>query len=110
MIRVVYRWTLDPQQADDFAAAWWEATRYIQEAMPGARGSTLLRSRSEPDVYLAVARWDSLEAWTASRAAAGVVPAGVIERMRAAMTGPASHDILDELHDWPAGGPSGHAA
>lgn len=51
-------------------------------------------------VYLAVARWDSVDAWKASRAAAPVVPAAIIESMTTAATGPASYEILDEVRDW----------
>jgi quinol monooxygenase YgiN len=100
MIRVVYRWTVDPQQADDFVAAWWEVTHHVQHARPGALGSTLLRSHIDRDVYLAVARWESLEAWQASRVSDGLVPADLIDRMTAATTAPASYEILDEVSDW----------
>lgn len=100
MIRVVYRWTVDPQQVDAFVAAWWEATRYIQQAWPDAQGSVLLKSHLEANVYLAVARWKSKEAWTASREAESVVPAAVIERMIGAIAGPNSYEILDEVLDW----------
>ena len=100
MIRVVYRWTVHPGQAEAFVAAWWEATRHIQKAWPDARGSMLLKSEQDANVFLAMARWDSKEAWAASREAQSVVPAAVIERMRAATTGPASYEIFDEVLDW----------
>jgi antibiotic biosynthesis monooxygenase (ABM) superfamily enzyme len=102
MIRVIYRWRVDPERAEEFAAAWREATRYVQQAWPDARGSVLLKSQSEADVYLAVARWESVESWRTSREAAGVVPSSVIERMQAAAGGPASYEIFDEVSDWPA--------
>lgn len=102
MIKVIYRWSVDPERAEDFVAAWWEATRYIQQAWPEARGSVLLKSQQEADVYLAVARWNSKDAWAASREAPAVVPAAVTDRMRAATTGPASYDIFDEVLDWDA--------
>ena len=101
MIRVIYRWSVDPGRAEDFAAAWWEVTRCIQQAWPDARGSVLLKSQLEADVYLAVARWTSIDAWRASREAEGVVPAALVERMRAAASAPASYDIFDEVLDWP---------
>lgn len=100
MIRVVYRWNVDSHQADAFAAAWWEATRHIQRAWPAAQGSVLLRSRAEANVVIAVARWNSIEAWEASRQGASVVPAPVLERMLAAATGPASYEVFDEVADW----------
>ena len=100
MIRVVYRWTVEPQQADTFVAAWREATRYIQQSWPDARGSVLLKSQHEANVFLAVARWTDTEAWAASRRGESVVPAAVIERMKAAASGPASYEIFDEVLDW----------
>ena len=100
VIRVVYRWTVDRPQAEAFVTAWREATRHIQQAWPAAHGSFLLKSTLEPDVYLAVARWDSVEAWQASRAAAPVVPAAVIDAMAKAANGPAIYEIFDEVHDW----------
>jgi heme-degrading monooxygenase HmoA len=103
MIRVVYRWTVERPRADAFVAAWWEATRYIQQGCPGAHGSFLLKSTLEADVYIAVARWDSLEAWQRGRDAAPVVPADIIEAMSSAVSG-SSYEIFDEILDWAAQG------
>ncbi|MFL6707268.1 MAG: antibiotic biosynthesis monooxygenase family protein [Massilia sp.] len=100
MIRVVYRWTVDSAGADAFVTAWWEATRYIQQACPGARGSVLLKNATQPDVYIAMARWDSLDAWQASRDAVPVVPAEIMEAMRRAAGGPPSYEIFDGLREW----------
>ena len=100
MIRVIYRWSVAPGRAEDFVATWWEVTRCIQQAWPDARGSVLLKSQLDADAYLAVARWNSIEAWRASRQAEGVVPAPLVERMRAATSAPASYEILDEVLDW----------
>lgn len=100
MIRVIYRWSVIPGQADAFAAAWWEATSYIQQAWPEARGTILLQSQFEANVYLGVARWTSLEAWQAHRQGPSVVPATVSARMVAATNGPASHEVCDEVREW----------
>ncbi|THC44207.1 antibiotic biosynthesis monooxygenase [Massilia sp. Mn16-1_5] len=100
MIRVIYRWRVDPERAEEFAAAWREVTRHIQQACPDARGSVLLKSQLDAHVYLAVARWDSIDAWRDSREAEDLVPAPLVERMRAAAGGPASYEIFDELPDW----------
>ncbi|VBY40160.1 Antibiotic biosynthesis monooxygenase [Burkholderia pseudomallei] len=103
MIRVIYRWTVHPEHADTFVESWWEATRYIQRMAPGARGSALLRSQSENDVYVAVARWDSLDAWRANQQGdPNVVPDANAEAMKASMATPTICEIFDELRDWPS--------
>src|SRR4051812_28852065 len=103
MIRVVYRWRVKLHLIDTFVEAWWEATRCIQQTSPGARGSVLLRSHSDPDVYIAVARWDSLAAWQANRERdPSVVPAEVTAAMKATMAAPTTVEIFDEIRDWPA--------
>ena len=98
MIRVVYRWTVDPSKAAAFAAAWQEATRFIQGAWPAAHGSFLLKSETEPNVYVAIARWNSVATWKASRDAAPVVPADIMAAMTSA-AGPASYEIFEEVFD-----------
>ncbi len=44
--------------AEQYARAWVEASRIIQQA-PGARGTRLHRKIGDPDSLLAIARWDS---------------------------------------------------
>ncbi len=44
--------------AEDYAAAWLEASRIIQSA-PGARGTELHQKIDDPNVLLAIASWDS---------------------------------------------------
>ena len=43
---------------EEYAAAWEEASRIIQQA-PGARGTYLHRKIGEPDTLLAIATWES---------------------------------------------------
>ncbi len=43
---------------ENYAEAWVEASRIIQQA-PGARGTRLHRSLDRPGVLLAVASWES---------------------------------------------------
>ncbi|QOL50406.1 antibiotic biosynthesis monooxygenase family protein [Massilia litorea] len=100
MIRVIYRWSVDPERGGEFAAAWREVTRCIQQGCPDARGSVVLKSQIDANVYLAVARWDGIDAWRDSREAEDIVPAPLVERMRAAAGGPAGYEIFDELPDW----------
>jgi heme-degrading monooxygenase HmoA len=44
--------------AEQYAEAWIRASEIIQRA-PGARGTRLHRKIGEPNVLLAIARWDS---------------------------------------------------
>lgn len=44
--------------AQDYADAWVRASELIQRA-PGARGTRLHRKLDEPDVFLAIASWDT---------------------------------------------------
>ena len=74
MIRVIYRWAVDPAHSEAFVTSWRHATERILTEEPGAMGSTLLQPTDEPDTWLGLARWRSrtdLEAfWTSGRAVA----------------------------------------
>lgn len=63
VIRVVYRWRVDPHQFAAFRDSWRATTNRIHETVPGARGSFLLRAADDESEVLTVATWDSLEAW-----------------------------------------------
>lgn len=67
MIRVIYHWRVHPDKAAVFIEAWAEVTRIISSSAAGARGSLLLRDREDPTHFTAVARWDSVEAWSEFR-------------------------------------------
>jgi heme-degrading monooxygenase HmoA len=56
-----------PGHEDVFAQAWARGTRIIRATVQGARGSLLLRSHKRPSEFLAIARWESLEARRAFR-------------------------------------------
>ncbi|MEO7494853.1 MAG: antibiotic biosynthesis monooxygenase family protein [Massilia sp.] len=102
MIRVIYRWTLHPEHMARFVAAWWDATELIQTSVPGARGSVLLRSQTDPHVVIAVARWDSLEAWQAGRQPVpDAAPDPNVVAMNASTSAATTYEIFDELLDWP---------
>jgi heme-degrading monooxygenase HmoA len=62
MIRAIYRWRVSPECQDDFVSWWHEGTVRIRSAKPGARGSTLLKADRDRDQYVAIARWESVEA------------------------------------------------
>jgi Antibiotic biosynthesis monooxygenase len=63
MIRVMYRWTVAPEDHEHFVEVWREGTRRIQANCAGALGSLLIHRRREPNVFIGFARWESREAW-----------------------------------------------
>src|SRR5687767_14991322 len=65
MIRVLYRWRVQKGQEDKFVEAWSEVTRAIRDNFEGARGSVLLRGELDDGKFVALAKWDSFEAWKA---------------------------------------------
>ncbi len=65
MIRVIYRWKVNPEDETKFRAAWVKTTTGIRERTPGARGSMLLQNQQEPTEFITMARWDRLEDWQA---------------------------------------------
>jgi hypothetical protein len=67
MIRVMYRWTVKPGDEEKFIADWKAGTGKIQANCAGAFGSFLIRSRSTPEHFFGVARWESGKAWTAAQ-------------------------------------------
>ena len=89
MIRVVYRWNVDPATEVEFIDAWRRATERIRAREPGALGSTLLRPSDSPHTLVGFARWerrDDVEAfWTSGKAAP--LPGATLE----------SVEILDEV-------------
>ena len=62
MIRAICRWRVPTERQDDFVSWCHEGTVRIRSSKPGARGSTLLSAHSDQDPYVAIARWESLEA------------------------------------------------
>ena len=65
MVRVIYHWRVPAQNVESFELAWSDATEAIRESTEGARGSILLRCRSRPTEFLAIARWQSVDDWRA---------------------------------------------
>lgn len=65
MIRVIYRWRVDPADFEQFESIWRVTTNRIHESVPGALGSFMLRSCTDESEVLTVAKWDSMQAWQA---------------------------------------------
>jgi heme-degrading monooxygenase HmoA len=64
MIRAIYRWQVDPEREGAFVSWWHEGTVRIRSSQSGTMGSTLLRTDSDRSQYVAIARWESVEALT----------------------------------------------
>lgn len=64
MIRVLYRWEETKPDSDKrFVELWSHITRAIRAQIPGALGSLLLKTASDPHRFVALARWTSAELW-----------------------------------------------
>ena len=63
MLRVIYRWKVDPDRFEEFREAWEAMTEAIRAQRLGARGSMLLRDPDRPDEVMAIATWESRAHW-----------------------------------------------
>lgn len=63
MIRVIYRWEVEPADFEDFKTAWAVTTNRIHESVAGALGSFMLRPISGESQVLTVATWESETCW-----------------------------------------------
>ena len=63
MIRVIYTWTVAPDQMNTFESTWRETTRRIHYGTPGALGSFCLRSIDDPTAVLTIALWNTEAQW-----------------------------------------------
>ena len=97
MIRVMYRWKVNPGQEDVFAKAWTQGTKIIRATVKGARGSLLLKSRKNPCEFVAIARWISVADWRAFRR--GEKPALESFRTAAAVSQLQAVEPLSEVKD-----------
>ena len=103
MMRVIYRFSVRADCADEFAQIWSEATSHIQRLSEGARGSVLLRRHESPHQFVAVARWESRALWAAFYDSdRRVVPETLRQRMKELLSADTVYEVLDELIDFPA--------
>lgn len=63
MIRVIYRWEVQPRDFEDFRRVWSATTNRIHDSVPGALGSFMLRASSRDSEVLTVAKWESEQSW-----------------------------------------------
>ena len=97
MIRVMYRWKVNPGQEEVFAKAWAQGTKVIRATVKGARGSLLLQSRKDPCEFVAIARWTNAVDWRAFRR--GEKPALESFRSAAAVSQLQAVEPLSEVRD-----------
>jgi heme-degrading monooxygenase HmoA len=97
MVRILYRWKVNPGQEAVFAKAWTQGTKVIRATVKGARGSLLLQSRTDPCEFVAIARWASVEDWRAFRR--GEKPALESFRTAAAVSQLQAVEPLSEVRD-----------
>jgi heme-degrading monooxygenase HmoA len=97
MIRVMYRWKVNPGQEEVFAKAWAQGTKVIRATVKGARGSLLLQSRENPCEFVAIARWTNEVDWRAFRR--GQKPALESFRSAAAISQLQAVEPLSEVRD-----------
>ena len=65
MIKVIYRWQVEPDRFEEFKEVWRTTTNSIHETVAGAQGSFMIRSVDNQSEVLTIAKWDSLEDWKA---------------------------------------------
>lgn len=63
MIRVVYRWYVEPENFKEFRRVWSNATDRIYKSAPGALGRCMLKRAKNKSEVLTIANWDSLKSW-----------------------------------------------
>jgi heme-degrading monooxygenase HmoA len=54
-------WTVKPDEEDDFVKAWEEFVRWAAD-MPGSGTFRLVRDLQQPDRFLSMGSWESVEA------------------------------------------------
>lgn len=63
MIRVMYRWRVSPEKFEEFQNLWRTTTCNIHKTVPGALGSFMMRSHTDPSEVITIAKWENLESW-----------------------------------------------
>lgn len=65
MVRIFYRWQVQPANFEAFKQTWRITTTNIHASVPGALGSFMLRACEDESEIVTVAKWDSLTSWQA---------------------------------------------
>ena len=97
MIRVIYRWEVQPGAEEAFVEAWTQGTEVIRGRVKGAYGSVLLRNRKKPSEFIAIARWESFADWQAFSDAKPPAPQAFqcVEEISTFV----STEVCDEIYD-----------
>lgn len=96
MIRVIYRWHVEPENFEAFKSVWSATTNRIHESVAGALGSFMLRACERDSEILTVAKWESLASWESFW---GNQNPQEMEEMRKLGTR-ISADVYDEIGDF----------
>jgi heme-degrading monooxygenase HmoA len=64
-------WQVKPGRAEEFVTAWTEFAEWTAQHAPGAGRGTLLRDRDDPNRFVSIGPWESLDAIEAWRALDG---------------------------------------
>ncbi len=65
MIKAVTRWRVEPGKEEAFAKAWEQTAKNMKSNSKGSQGAFLIRSRREPQEFIATSSWKTYEDWMA---------------------------------------------
>ncbi|MGH8012353.1 MAG: antibiotic biosynthesis monooxygenase family protein [Candidatus Binataceae bacterium] len=100
MIRVIYRWRVNPGGEQAFQQAWEQGTKAIMRAVEGSHGSLLMRCGDTPSEFAGMAKWESFEAWRAAHKSPNWPPDREATRVVHRVAGKTiSREIFEELSD-----------
>ena len=98
MIRVIYSYEVKAGQEQVFIEAWKRVTRTVRTTSNGARGSLLTRDARDKQQFVAIARWETVEAFVKFNNA-GMLGSEADKAMRATLEGGVAMQVVEELHD-----------
>lgn len=98
MFRVIYNFQVKPGQEKEFTDAWARVTRTIKTTAKGARGSLLTRDVNDPQQYVAVARWETVDDFRRFNNV-GLAGSEAAKTMNATLDGGVGMQVVQEIND-----------